>query len=220
MSQYAAPRPQYGGLRPLSAMPRPQRECVVCAENYDETEGKLLECRHFYCHDCLGDNVKVALANSPFIPAKCCTVVPLEMLRDAGAFEGDEEVRYREKMFELTNPGTHLYCCFPDCGRLIMPADITTRVGRCRACLRSTCRKCHQQSHWNTCDPAVLTARNQQEDQLLKLAHQQGWKRCPNCTVFVERDGGCNDMECHCGQLFCYRCGYALDGGGHPHVCR
>jgi hypothetical protein len=28
----------------------------------------------------------------------------------------------------------------------------------------------------------------------LSLARQHGWKRCPQCLSFVEKNGGCNDM--------------------------
>ena len=40
-----------------------------------------------------------------------------------------------------------------------------------------------------------------------------GWKRCPNvdCGARVERNGGCNHMECLCGTHFCYVCNSVLD---------
>ena len=35
----------------------------------------------------------------------------------------------------------------------------------------------------------------------------KGFKKCPWCCMFVERNRGCNFMTCHCTKDFCYNCG-------------
>jgi hypothetical protein len=32
------------------------------------------------------------------------------------------------------------------------------------------------------------------------------WKRCPNCRMFIQKDGGCNHITCECGHEFCFVC--------------
>lgn len=40
-------------------------------------------------------------------------------------------------------------------------------------------------------------------------------KRCPFCGSFCERIEGCNQMQCVCGESFCYVCSKKWDGSAH-----
>eukprot|EP01137_Pigoraptor_chileana_P034683 Opistho-2@27600 len=45
-----------------------------------------------------------------------------------------------------------------------------------------------------------------QELQTLEWKLANG-KRCPRCCIFIERDDGCNKMDClYCGSQFCWQC--------------
>jgi hypothetical protein len=50
---------------------------------------------------------------------------------------------------------------------------------------------------------------NAQADALFeKMVRDNGWKKCPHCSVAVERNGGCDHMTCRvCRCSFCYLCG-------------
>ncbi|TRM63513.1 hypothetical protein BD626DRAFT_630022 [Schizophyllum amplum] len=50
-------------------------------------------------------------------------------------------------------------------------------------------------------------ARSPGARQLLQLAHNNDWRRCPRCLIFIELVHGCNHMSCICGMQFCYKCG-------------
>nr|KAG5711465.1 hypothetical protein BaRGS_025892 [Batillaria attramentaria] len=41
-------------------------------------------------------------------------------------------------------------------------------------------------------------------------------KHCPSCKTFVNKNGGCPNMTCRCGQIFCWRCGKP----GYAHTTR
>ena len=44
-------------------------------------------------------------------------------------------------------------------------------------------------------------------------------KKCPNCSSFIYRDGGCNHIKCgSCRYEFCHSCG--LKWNGYDHVCK
>jgi hypothetical protein len=44
-----------------------------------------------------------------------------------------------------------------------------------------------------------------------KAATRGHFKKCPKCSVWVEKAEGCDSMRCRCGASFCYRCGSQLD---------
>ncbi|RHN67220.1 putative transcription factor C2H2 family [Medicago truncatula] len=48
------------------------------------------------------------------------------------------------------------------------------------------------------------------DKKFLELAKRERWKRCPSCSIYVERINGCNHMMCRCGSDFCYKCGVTL----------
>lgn len=39
----------------------------------------------------------------------------------------------------------------------------------------------------------------------------QNTRKCPNCSLLIERSFGCNSMSCRCGTRFCYTCGESLE---------
>ncbi|EFA81173.1 hypothetical protein PPL_06010 [Heterostelium album PN500] len=48
-------------------------------------------------------------------------------------------------------------------------------------------------------------------DKLIKQWIQNNTKTCPHCFVIIQKDGGCNDMTCVCGNHFCYSCEQTKD---------
>ena len=56
-------------------------------------------------------------------------------------------------------------------------------------------------------------AKRRREEEKKNIMIVQG-KHCPRCKSFVFRDGGCPQMTCSCGQLFCWQCG--KPGYSHP----
>ncbi|KAH7348356.1 hypothetical protein BKA65DRAFT_476774 [Rhexocercosporidium sp. MPI-PUGE-AT-0058] len=49
-------------------------------------------------------------------------------------------------------------------------------------------------------------ARLKKEEAASKAYLSQHVKRCPRCQAGVQRYGGCNQIHCRCGELFCYGC--------------
>eukprot|EP00299_Pterocystis_sp_00344_P010654 c4820_g1_i1.p1 GENE.c4820_g1_i1~~c4820_g1_i1.p1 ORF type:complete len:154 (+),score=11.76 c4820_g1_i1:260-721(+) len=43
---------------------------------------------------------------------------------------------------------------------------------------------------------------------------QLGYKQCPGCRMWIEKDGGCNHVKCRCGTELCYGCGRRYPCGG------
>lgn len=103
---------------------------------------------------------------------------------------------------------------------------IEDEVAACFECKCTTCTICKSRSHTGDCPNDTAT------QQLLAIAHTNGWKRCRSCKRMIELDHGCNHMtlvspisprsfphqlskfvltnvynSCCCGGEFCYECG-------------
>ncbi|KAL7627765.1 hypothetical protein AAE478_001960 [Parahypoxylon ruwenzoriense] len=169
-------------------------KCDICSEMVPYGFLRKLVCEHIHCIRCLTDNVKVALKTDPFAPAKCCMVIPIEILsgRDVlTAFDFDE---YKRKMDEYSGPITGLHCYDPACRFPIPEKNIAGRVGKCTKCAKNTCTACFQKSHFEPCNPDVIRALAWQQEQIRQMAKAQGWKYCPHCGQLIEKTGGCNHV--------------------------
>ncbi|KAI0100628.1 hypothetical protein GGR51DRAFT_347259 [Nemania sp. FL0031] len=205
------------GILPQGPPPGPPT-CSICGEISSNLQN--VGCDHLHCNNCIAANVRASLnPNDVFAPAKCCRVIPHEILVRAGTLSDDELTKYSDQMEELTSPHGRLYCWGPDCGAYILNANRTKRIGKCTKCARRTCIACLRKSHFGACDKTQMDAERETDDAVFRLAKSRGWKRCPNCLTLVQRNGGCNSITCLCTQLFCYQCGGAFVDGRHdcPH---
>ncbi|KAJ8131488.1 hypothetical protein O1611_g2140 [Lasiodiplodia mahajangana] len=177
-----------------SAPVRPPRlTCDICDEESEELH--YVGCAHVHCKDCIIANARASLnPNNQFAPARCCLVIPTEVLQRAGALNADELEQYSAQMEELTSPLGRLYCWGQECGAFIPSADRTRRVGTCAKCKRRTCRICRRKSHFGPCEKTQDEAGYEADEAFYRLAEAGGWKQCPNCLSMIQRHGGCNQM--------------------------
>ncbi|KAI1334474.1 hypothetical protein F5Y15DRAFT_420868 [Xylariaceae sp. FL0016] len=170
-------------------------ECVTCMEEFhNDNLYYFPSCQHPNCWKCIKAMGQHALKSRPFKPAKCCHVIPINILEAAGAFSDEEVKEYHRKVEELTHPARRLYCFNTDCGAFIPQSQQSRRVGMCGQCGKKTCRTCLQKSHYGVCDEAMLKEAKVLDSELLEVAGANGWKQCPNCRSVVQKRGGCNHM--------------------------
>jgi hypothetical protein len=75
---------------------------------------------------------------------------------------------------------------------------------RCAKCGRRTCVTHRCEWHeGRTCEAYDADARASEEALLQAL---QAVVPCPMCCSWVEKNGGCDLMRCHCSYEFCWRC--------------
>ncbi|KAI0830996.1 hypothetical protein F5Y06DRAFT_301745 [Hypoxylon sp. FL0890] len=208
-----------GAARKAALSTPTTRQCVICLEEFPLDAVNTLGCGHAHCAKCLKANAHLALRTVPFVPAKCCLVIPNPTLERAGVFTVDEMKQYKHLTEEATNTHSKLYCHDKSCGAFIPTETMKRRVGECPNCGKNTCRTCRQKSHWGPCNQETLQEARLADELVYSLAESKGWKRCPNCLNIVQKAGGCNHVVCKCGQWFCYACGQATNDGGMTHVC-
>ena len=119
---------------------------------------------------------------------------------------------YRLKLEEVeTLPKSTIYCYRRVCGSFIPMSCRTQTKGICPRCQRVTCKRCRKGWHTHESNSGKCDARSDRMEvvrndrKLMVFARRRGWKRCPNCRMYVEKvRGGCLSVLCRCGRHFFY----------------
>lgn len=117
---------------------------------------------------------------------------------------------YKLKLEEFdTLPKNKLYYYRRACGSFIPKSCRTKSKGTCPRCHRVTCQRCRKGWHKHEskngkCDAykdRMEVVKNDRK--LMILARKKGWKRCPDCRMYVDKiRGGCLSILCRCGRYF------------------
>lgn len=179
--------------------------CDVC---YDENlMGYKLACGHSRCVECMRKSFQAALDDNTLIPPNCCshpidTKLAMDLLdpNDANLIL----VRAEEK--EAKNK---MYC--PSCTSFMNLdlVDSTEGSDLLCSCGMSVCVTCKTESHRGyTCrQNQAIVSKSGSDELLLELSKENGWKRCPKCSIVIEKKCGCDHMTCrNCSHQFCYKC--------------
>ncbi|KAF2194557.1 hypothetical protein K469DRAFT_706026 [Zopfia rhizophila CBS 207.26] len=94
-------------------------------------------------------------------------------------------------------------CLNSSCGAIGL-LDVTA-IGyphiSCGTCGIRMCASCNIEWHIDLTCPEYLATNlhkklSEPEKDTLKMIHKKDGKRCPNCYIVIEKDGGCNSMYC------------------------
>ncbi len=164
-------------------------KCYICYERRDRFSVCLRN--HLFCISCIQSYVGYNLVNG-----KSTISCP---------FPGcDREVVKNERLLGKTlyiryinaprNP-LSIQCPKIGCSGLI---DIKSGKYHCDECYIRVCNKCfHDHSYLGNCD-------NENELESLKYK-AKNYIRCPMCKVYIEKNGGCDNVVCfYCDKRFDY----------------
>ncbi|KAI3414959.1 uncharacterized protein J3R85_015653 [Psidium guajava] len=196
-----------------NSKPDPTFVCEICVE--PRTNSNLFRikgCSHAYCNDCvtkyvaskLQDNVTrvgcpVLGCGGVLEPRYCRSILPPEVFDRWGNALCDALIMEMEKF----------YCPFKDClALLIKDGGATVRESECLNCRRLFCLQCRVPWHAGV-ECRVLQKleegeRGREDIMLMKLAEKRQWRRCPECSFYVQKIEGCSFVRCRCGVEFCY----------------
>jgi len=112
------------------------------------------------------------------------------------------------------HPQEFKYCKTPDCTQ-VYRCSATATAMTCPSCFLTVCSSCDEEVHEGmSCDEKRLQGDpGEQERRNDEWARANGVKRCPNCSVWIEKTEGCNHMTCKCGAHMCWVCSRAFDAG-------
>ncbi|KAI0032610.1 hypothetical protein K488DRAFT_49535 [Vararia minispora EC-137] len=190
--------------------------CLVCLE--PPTTPVTLPCGDKFCKGCFVRWLR-SHAQSRQFPVecfgkggKCKEPVPLSIARDT--LPPADWLALLHAAFDThvgARPDEFRFCPTPDCKQVYRPGP-RGAVYSCPSCMIRICPACHIEYHEG------VTCEDREFD---PDGTFQGWvvgrdvKRCPRCRVHIEREEGCNHMECtKCGTHICWVCLKTFREGG------
>jgi hypothetical protein len=173
--------------------------CPIC-QTYQPAFYAVAQCQHKFCRNCSVSYI--AAQAEHFSDARCLQegckttldkTLPIYSLLDAPTIHKLEQ--FEVYKFLLKHPD-HTSCKVNNCSGVL-----PIKEAKCKKCAAIHCKKCLNLSHEGTCPASA-------DD---KMMQQLSFRRCPACRSWVERNEGCQHINCKCGTDFCYSCGNEFD---------
>ena len=192
-----------------------EETCPVCYDTIDQPY--RLACGHAYCHGCLRHFLSTACDTKQFPllcmgnEGKCGVPVPLPVIQ---RFLVPAQVKHLLEVSFLDHldrhPDKFKYCTTPDCPEIYsLETEYGGGIFRCRLCFVSACVTCGEDHEGFGCEEWKIHRDPEAQERML-----EGWaegsrnvKKCPECNILIEKNGGCNHMTCpKCRAHICWRC--------------
>jgi hypothetical protein len=179
-----------------------EQQCPICFD--DISSSFRLGCGHRYCITCIRHLALSMLdSDDPQFPLACmgeegrCAAAialsTLEELLPANAFGRLLETAFTA--YITRRPAELKYCATPDCTQIYRAADAAVaKAAQCPSCFTRVCTGCGDEPHDGvSCDEQRRTKIWDADDAWMV---EQDVKRCPACSVLMQKTEGCNHMEC------------------------
>ncbi|KAF6221675.1 hypothetical protein HO133_001643 [Letharia lupina] len=199
---------------PPARPPKPEQqvECITClSDDVPISKTALLPCKHRMCNACLRRLFTLSTTDPQHMPPTCCTKDCIDLKHVDKLFDNNFKRKWNRKYQEYTTKN-RIYCPARGCGSWIKPAHIHVdtsgganggrKYGKCQRCKTKVCCTCNNK--WHSSRECPKDAATQE---FIKVAKEEGWQRCFNCSATVELKEGCNHMTCRCRAEFCMICG-------------
>ena len=191
-------------------LPNASRGSQTCPICYDTVSSPhQLGCGHTYCVACLRHFISSAL-ESDQLPLTClgdearCRVpiaIPtIQRFLPPASFNRLLEVAF--DTYIAKHPEVFKYCETPDCPQIYraVQAGAVPQTLHCPSCFSAVCNGCHEDAHDGLSCAESKARRDPAEQVRLNdawIASQNGRvKRCPQCSIPIEKLEGCNHMTC------------------------
>ena len=175
-----------------SLVPAVPLRCTIC---WEPVKGIFhgdfirLDCREYYCVDCLNSAFEFSLRHETNFPPLCGCKLRMDIKSIRHALTPALAAKYDALAPEWTS-WHRTYCA--KCLQYIdaKPFEDQEMYSVCASCEEWTCRKCKASKamHDDACpqDP--------DRQKLLQLITHKKWKQCSNCRNFIEKAFGCSHM--------------------------
>ena len=195
-------------------------DCLICWCD-PQKYGISTECTHFFCETCIKTHLET-IVNSGKFPGYCpiclantpkgetprygrITGKAMTFLERRGIITKEFQFRFMRKQEEEEGPS--FFECPWKCGNFLIDVkptyvlkggDVLTRVERC-PCKKGVCVQCHQKVEDSKIESHKCPDKNrsQAQDDVATLAWMKKvGKKCPNCSMFLVKNAGCDVMMC------------------------
>jgi ATP-dependent RNA helicase DHX8/PRP22 len=185
-------------------------DCSACLTSIDDPQEliRLEPCGHAYHTEC----VEMQLQSGTLtFPIQCASENCSEsfLLKDFEYLEKQSKFKIKElisaslKCYLQMNTDKHKSCPTPDCEMIYAKTD-DGKEFTCSDCGLITCTTCDESHPGITCHMNKAARFGHEEFERWIKANA---KKCPKCSVPIEKDGGCNHVICRlCRAHICWVC--------------
>jgi ariadne-2 len=188
--------------------------CPVCTCMASYKDGLSLRCHHVFCIECWTTHVKVKIGEGLSTEITCmaqnCDLVVLEDLIMRLPLANYLRLQYRQFAFHnyVRSHSQLRFCIGPNCTVIFKAEEPLAKRVTCPRCDSCFCFKCGDNYHAPT---DCVTIKNWltkcADDSETANYFSAHTKDCPSCNICIEKNGGCNHMQCYkCRHDFCWMC--------------
>lgn len=188
--------------------------CTVCMQKCAVDHVLGLTCGHFFCRECWQMYFQVQIQSGLSTVIECmgkgCNILVHEDFVLSLLTNSILRDKYQEYTFSdhvKSHPELR-FCPGPNCPVVIRAKICKAKRIICNVCSTSFCFKCGIDYHAPTdCDTIKKWLTKCADDSETANYISAHTKDCPKCQVCIEKNGGCNHMQCSkCKHDFCWMC--------------
>lgn len=204
-----------GQSTPQSLEPVGSRlRCPVCLVPSPPDKFSHLACLHHFCNECWATHFEVQITQGVSTGISC-------MAQDCGLLAPEDFVlsllnrfslreRYQKFAFSdyvKSHPELR-FCPGPNCNVIFRSKEPKAKRTICSHCKTSFCFRCGMEYHAPTdCVTIKKWLTKCADDSETANYISAHTKDCPRCHICIEKNGGCNHMQCYnCKHDFCWMC--------------
>jgi len=190
------------------------RLCPVCADLHPGADFVAAQCGHSFCSQCWEMHCSTQIAAGVSTYLACMAARCQELLGEDFVLSQLTNIASRERYKHLCfldyvrcHPNLR-FCPGPNCNIVIKAAESVSKQCVCVSCKTSFCFKCGNSYHAPTsCETIRRWLTKCADDSETANYISANTKDCPRCNICIEKNGGCNHMQCYnCKHDFCWMC--------------
>ncbi|XP_022254670.1 potential E3 ubiquitin-protein ligase ariadne-2-like [Limulus polyphemus] len=191
--------------------------CPICLQTFPGEYFRNLSCGHYFCKECWAMHFEIQIMQGVTTGMECmaqgCNIlVPedfaLNMLSKSCLRERYQQFAFSD--YVRSHPELR-YCPGPNCTYVARAKEAQSKRVTCKHCksfILNICFKCGTDYHAPTdCETIKRWLTKCADDSETANYISAHTKDCPKCHICIEKNGGCNHMQCYnCKYDFCWMC--------------
>lgn len=188
--------------------------CPVCIQTHSSDKFHSLSCAHSFCRNCWSMHFEIQISQGISTQIRCmapgCDIyVPEDLVLNLASRPHIRD-KYQQFAFQdyvKSHPELR-FCPGTNCQVIIRSQDCCAKKAHCKHCTTSFCFQCGCDYHAPTdCVTIRRWLTKCADDSETANYISANTKDCPKCNICIEKNGGCNHMQCFtCKHDFCWMC--------------
>lgn len=190
--------------------------CQTCLQSLRPSEFRSVDCGHQFCVDCWNTYLEVQIGQGRSTDIACmgqgCDILVPQTFVLQLLSQKDEALKRRYLQFCLndwvrSHPQLR-FCPGKNCQAVVKAEKVQAKRVKCTFCGTQFCWMCGHDYHAPAdCDTIKKWITKCVDDSETANYISANTKDCPKCHVCIEKNGGCNHMQCYgCRHEFCWMC--------------